>query len=137
MGLNETLKSGVATAFTALKDLAEVVTYKYYASGSPAAYNPAVPSSKPAPDSNKTIQQAIYLKYKRSETMTFKGGVPVPVEIQPNDRKVLIKAVEFGALTPKLHDQILRGDGDTFNIVKIERHPENRPALYIFQVRKP
>jgi hypothetical protein len=132
MGIKETVAAGVDAAFSAIGNLTTAVTYKYY---SPApSYDPAT-ATLPAPAATIAISKALILNYKKSEIGTFKAGVPVPVEIRPQDRKVKIRASEFGAVVPALTDRIDLAVGETWNIVRIELDPTG--SLYTFQVRRP
>lgn len=137
MGLVQDLKAGAKAAFDALKDLAVPVAYKYFTAGVTPQFDPTTPTVIPTPDGSKNVLLAIFLEYKRRELITFKAGVPVPVEIKPTDRKVLIQASELVGIVPKVDDKMVKTGGESWRVVRAEAIPADFPVLYVFQVRRP
>jgi hypothetical protein len=134
MGLAQTIIDGVNAAFNALDDIPEEVTFHYYTTA--PSYSPTT-TTLPAPDAEIAIEKAIVLEYKKREVSTYRAGVPIPTEIRATDRKVLIRASEFGDVEPHPKDKIERSGGEMWSVVSVKRVPANNPALYILQIRRP
>lgn len=123
MGLRNTLKNAIASAFVAIGDIPEDATYRRTAS----AYNPGTGAVTPT-NTDYTLSKAVFVRY--DSAMIDK------VTILATDIKCLVQKSEF-TVTPNIAtDKIIRiSDGKVFNIVRFEVDPSGN--LYTFQLRSP
>lgn len=123
MGLRQTLKGAVASAFKAVGDIPEQATYRRTAS----AYNPAT-GTVVATNTDYTLLKAIFVGYD--------AAMVDKVTILATDIRCLVQKSEF-SVTPVIStDKIIRtSDGKVFNIIRFEPDPSG--SLYTFQLRSP
>lgn len=123
MGLRQTIKGAVASAFKAVGDIPEQATYRRTAS----AYNPGTGTVTPT-NTDYTLLKSLFVRY--DSAMIDK------VTILATDLKCLVQKSEF-SVTPNIAtDKIIRtSDGKVFNIIRFEVDPSGN--LYTFQLRSP
>lgn len=123
MGLRQTLKGAVASAFKAVGDIPESCTFRRTAS----AYTPAT-GAVVATNTDYTILKGIFVGYDTA--MIDK------VTILATDIKLLVQKSEF-SVTPNIAtDKVIRtSDSKVFNIIRFEPDPSGN--LYVFQLRSP
>lgn len=98
MGLRATIASGVATAFTALGDVAETVTYRQRADGSYNATTGTVSHS----DTDISVKAIV-------EPITGQQEANIIADEHSGDLSVLVKAADM-TVTPDTGDQVIRNN---------------------------
>lgn len=103
MGLTTTLRAAVATAFTAVGDLAETVTYSHRTGATYA--NGTVTTT-----TEDTELSALFVEYSSREKQD--------AAILPNDRRAIIQAAELD-VQPVVDDTLIRASGETWTVIAV------------------
>jgi archaellum component FlaF (FlaF/FlaG flagellin family) len=122
MGLKETIQNAATTAFSAIGNLAEVVTY-VQVSARQQEYSPTT-GVVDALSLKHSGVDALFTEYSARE---IDGSV-----IKPKDNKVLIPGNEV-TFTPKQGDMIERASSEVWRVVNVEIDPAE--ALWQLQCR--
>jgi hypothetical protein len=125
MGLRDTVKAAVATAFTAAGDIPETATYRRYHSQDPAYQPQEGYVFRPKTDYSL---QMIFTRFKEKEVDNK--------AVLMTDMKCIIQAASFTdeSITPKLTDQIIK-DSEIWEMENLYLDPTE--SVYIFQLRRP
>lgn len=121
MGLRNTVASAVASAFTALDDIPEAVTYRRTTS----VYDPQT-GTNVTTDSDITVNM-VFTSYKNLEIDR--------VTVLTTDVKGIVQQADMGDISPSMAtDTVVRGD-ETFNVLFYSQDPTS--SIYTIQLRKP
>lgn len=120
MSLRALVQDAVASAYTALGDIPESVTY---ASKPTASYNPTTGATT-LNATNYSVSM-VFVKYRREE---IDGE-----QIRPEDTKGLLPSKDLG-FSPGLNDTITR-NGQILAVTRMALDPT--ASLYILQLRRP
>jgi hypothetical protein len=125
MGLRATVAAAVKTAFTAIGDIPETATYRYYLSGDPSYQPEEGYVFNPKTDYSLTM---LFTKFNERE---IDNQV-----VLSTDMKCIVEATEFSdnSITPKGADLIIK-DSENWEIKSIYLDPTE--SVYIFQLRRP
>lgn len=120
MGLKDTIKTAVDSAFSAMDDLRTTITFKRVVESYSATTGSVTNTA-----TTYTITDAIKVRYKQNETQNS--------TVLPTDSKLIFKQADL-AITPDLTDLITISSVD-HQIVQIKEDPSN--TIWIMQLRKP
>lgn len=120
MGLRETILSGVTAGLNALGNVKETVTYKAYLPTS--SYNTTTGVVTRTETSYTVV--GVFMEYKKREIDN--------VNVFARDQKFLFLQSAL-AVTPSLHDRLVRSDARSWEIVWVGQDPVS--ATWEVQVR--
>ena len=122
MGLKATIASAVGSAFTALDDIPESVTYRRTTVG----YNPQTGDDTPT-DADITVD-VVFTRYQQFEVDR--------VMILSTDVKAIVQQSDMGVVVPASDtDSVIRANGQTFNVLRFSEDPA--AATFSMQLRAP
>lgn len=119
MGLLETIQSGVASAFAAVADLTELVTFS---STGTATVNVATGDVTRVDDEN--LVPVLIVPVKESRTIDLAGL---------SDVEVLVQGSYF-TQNPQVGESFVRSDGSTWELVAVTPVPSN--AMWVLRARR-
>lgn len=123
MGLRQTLRLAISSAFRAVGDIPEAATYRRVAS----VYNPAT-GVVAQTNTDYTLLKALFVGYDNAAIDK--------ITILATDIKLLVQKSEFSIIPAISTDKVIRAsDGKVFNIIRFEVDPSGN--LYTFQLRSP
>lgn len=121
MGMRATVAHAVDTAFNAIGDLVEVVTYKSLSS---AAYNPTT-GAVSRTSADVTLKRTVFIDFEEKEVDNDVATL--------TDMKLLLPTADLGSIVPKHEDIFTDSKGRTWEVQRLLSVPTD--VITILHVR--